>query len=177
MVLAFTKQLHQELLVLSESLLVSLTCFHLIFLVDGLLFVPERAAVEDLLLDLHREVELFFGSLRQRNALQHLLSSVLELYTRTSSVGEACNSIIDGGFILLCVLVVLGRIGVLEIVVVALKLTLRLTLTGLDNGLGPRQLVMCNCPSWNLFFVAFDGWSDFTPSGFGYDAVDLKMLS
>ena len=66
-VLAFTKELHQVLLVLGQSLLVSLatTCLHFVILVDGLLFFPKRESVEDLLLDLHREVELFFGSLRQ----------------------------------------------------------------------------------------------------------------
>ena len=66
-VLAFTKELHQVLLVLGQSLLVSLatTCLHFVILVDGLLFFPKRESVADLLLDLHREVELFFGSLRQ----------------------------------------------------------------------------------------------------------------
>lgn len=136
MILALSKQLHKVLLILSQLLLV--LGVWLILIVVGLFLVPEGKSVQYFVLDFHGEIEFFFGTLRKTDTFDHLFTNILEFDSRTASIGETVDPVIDNSFVLFSIFVVLSWVVFDEEVIVALDISWGLALSeGGDHGFGP----------------------------------------
>ena len=172
MILSFSEEFHEVLLVLRE-LLLFFAWLHLLLIIISLLLIPERQSIHNLLLYFQGEVKLFFCTFGKSYSLKHLFSNILKLNSWSACKRKAVDPIFNNRLILFSIAPI-SWISFFQVFIVILQFWGCFSWTSWwSHWLWPRQLIMCHSPNWNLFLITLHRRSDFSPSGFTYDASDL----